>query len=463
MDDITKSKTRDIIDGFAKEIEQAKRPGPKPAKTVIDFRTEMKDGFERDIYHVPIDLLRYRKDNGRISSDVRSYEKYNGLLDDNSQKAQHTIRDFLKEKDPEKTDELIRSIRHAGQREPAIITCDGFLINGNRRKVVLDILKDEGFTTMKVVILPGKKDPGGPPTLLEIEKIENRYQLQSDGKAEYSNFDKAISIKRKIDLGMSLREQLKDNPIYASCSEKELERYIEEYEDNYLKPLECIDRYLEQLGRSGIYNSIATGIGDREGRWQAFLDYHNNVYKQLSDPRKRLKLGVGEDEAGDIEQIAFKIIRKREFPDLPKVHKIMRDIPKWLVNKESKKELLKLKDIDMRLQREDCLEEDGQECDERKKDKIWGSKHATEIIRQVKKAKDHFEYQKERETPLTLLEAALKKLNHEDMNPMALGTNDYQKAMQLAKDIQKRGHELEAEFFRHEKELKKLKDKHSGK
>ena len=36
----------------------------------------------------------------------------------------------------------------------------------------------------KAVILPGKDDVGGPSTLLESEQIENRYQLQSDGKAE---------------------------------------------------------------------------------------------------------------------------------------------------------------------------------------------------------------------------------------------------------------------------------------
>ena len=56
---------------------------------------------------------------------------------------------------------------------------------------------DERFKTMKAVILPGKDDVGGPPTLLEIEQIENRYQLQSDGKAEYYAFDRALSMRRK--------------------------------------------------------------------------------------------------------------------------------------------------------------------------------------------------------------------------------------------------------------------------
>jgi len=74
VEKLSKAKIREIIDDFVKEIGKAKFLGAKPAKTVIDFRNERKDGIERDIWYVPIDLLRYRKDNGRISSDVLHYE-----------------------------------------------------------------------------------------------------------------------------------------------------------------------------------------------------------------------------------------------------------------------------------------------------------------------------------------------------------------------------------------------------
>ena len=40
MDPIKKDVAREIIDDFAKEIAACKRPGPKPQKTVINFRTE---------------------------------------------------------------------------------------------------------------------------------------------------------------------------------------------------------------------------------------------------------------------------------------------------------------------------------------------------------------------------------------------------------------------------------------
>ena len=225
MAHITQSPTREIVSDFAKEIRTKRRRTVKPSKTVINFRTDIKDGVERDVWRVPIEILRYRKDNGRIASDVLDYEKNVGILHEADEDAQAKIAEFLKHKDPEKTNILRKSLLHDGQREPAIITCDGFLINGNRRKMVMEELRREfpdnqNFEFMKVVILPGPDDPneGGPPTLLEIESIENRYQLQSDGKSEYYGFDRALSIKRKIEIGLSLEAQLRDDPRFAEVA-----------------------------------------------------------------------------------------------------------------------------------------------------------------------------------------------------------------------------------------------------
>ncbi len=107
MSALTKAKTREIIEDFAKDIWQRKRLGPKPAKCVINFRQESRMGIERDIYYVPTELLRYRKDNGRISSDILHYEKHNGLLDEKSEKAQKVIEEFLRSKDREKTIHIV--------------------------------------------------------------------------------------------------------------------------------------------------------------------------------------------------------------------------------------------------------------------------------------------------------------------------------------------------------------------
>jgi len=451
-DAITKPPEREIIENFVKEINLRRRnENIKPEKMVIFFRNDHLNNFERIVYEVPIELLRYRKNNGRISSDVMSYEKDKSPLLEESENAQKKLREFLENKDPEKTKELMNSIRHRGQQEPAIITKDGFLINGNRRKVVLEKLyektKEEKFKWLKVVILPGKDEQGGPPTLKEIEQIENRYQLQSEGKSEYYKFDRALSIRNKIKLGMCLEEQLIDDPNYMGLSEKEFKTEVKKCQEEYLGPLTCIDRYLEMLDRSGRYDTISTGITDREGRWQAFFDYYIHVRKKLDDLNQRINLNINEDEKGHVEEISFKIIRKRDFPDLPKVHQIMRELPNWLKNTDSKNELFKLLRIDFKLPREECFNEEGREISEREKDLKWGSRNQTELISCAKKAKRLYDNQKEKDTPLTLLEDALKKLKHKNMEPETIEYTNLNKAIKLAEEIEKCANKLRKEFF----------------
>ena len=312
---------------------------------------------------------------------------------------------------------------------------------------------------MKVVILPGPDDEGGPPTLLEIEKIENRYQLQSDGKSEYYGFDRALSIRRKMKMGFSLEEQLRDDPRFSGHSAKELKRVMKQYEKDYLSPLECIDRYLEQFNRQGLYRTISTGISDPEGRWQAFIDY-SKAYKDLSNPKKRLELEVEEDEIGSIEDAAFKIIRLRQLKGLPKVHKVMRDLPKMCGNRAAKKELLKIGDlVDDVLPYKECVDKDDNELPLADVDRKWAKKFEQDIIHRVKKATELYGDQKEKETPITLMEAAYKKLTHGDMDIKSIAISDFKKAHQLAVNIKNRADDLESEIYHCEKELKKLAKK----
>ena len=456
---ITTSAERKIIEDFAKEIAEKRERGSHPEKTVIDFRNDRVRGEkgERDIWIVPIKLLRFRKDNGRIASDVTSYEKLHGRLDEALINTQKILKEYLQNKDPESNVKLMKLIEHSGQLDPAIITSDGFLINGNRRKMVLEELfektRDKRFEVMKVVILPGKGEPGGPPTIKEIEQIENRYQLQSDGKSEYTNFDRAISMKRKIKAGMSLEEQLKDDPTFVNLNEKEFKKQIQKYNDEFLGPLECIDNYLEQLARDGMYDSISEGRSDKEGRWYAFIDYYK-LYKQLKDEKRRIDLGVEEDEVGDIENVVFKIIRKKDFPQL-KSHEIIRKIPKILTNKGAKKDLLKIKIQTKELPKADISEHDDFKTIDRK----WGNLNSAAIVGRVTEALRRIDNEMESEGPLTLLYDALKKLNHDKMVPEDLEISKLDEAFKRAKEIQERAHYLEKAFWELKQVNKKLLNK----
>jgi len=465
MPAMTKPETRKIIDDFAREILVKRLKTAKPSKDVINFRTDIRDGIERVVWRLPINLLRYRKDNGRIASDVLDYENNIGPLHENDIESQERIAKFLEDKDPEKTAVLRKTILHDGQREPAIITCDGFLINGNRRKMVMEGLhrdhpESDEFAYMKCIILPGKDDEGGPPTLLEIEKLENRYQLQADGKSEYYGFDRALSIRRKIELGLSLEDQLRDDPRYAKASKSDLDKAVKRYEKDFLQPLECVDRYLKQFGRASQYRTVSAGISDREGRWQAFLDYSNTYSRYFDNPKNRIDLGIEEDEIGTIEEAAFDIIRLRVIPDMPKVHQIMRELPKYCRTKEGKKEIRKIaEEVEPILPREEALDPDGNPLSIAEIDAKWAAKYKQPIIHRLKKASKRHESEKEKETPLDLLEAAHKKLTHDNMDITAIKNSDLKRARDLTVAIKTAADEIESGIYRAEKQFKKLVNK----
>lgn len=163
---------------------------------------------------------------------------------------------------------------------------------------------------MRVVILPGYGEEGGIPTLFEIEQIENRYQLMSEGKAEYYGFDSAITIRRKMEVGYTLEMQLRDDPLYVDFTPKEFARVVQKIRNELLLPLECAERYLAHFNRQGLYDTISTGMSDKEGRWEAFKDY-SKFREQLSDAKKRETIGLSEKDIGRVEDLAFKLIRKR--------------------------------------------------------------------------------------------------------------------------------------------------------
>ncbi len=110
------------------------------------------------------------------------------------------------------------------------------------------------------------------------------------------------------------------------------------------------------------------------------------------------------------------------------------------------------------------MDANGNEYDERTLDKIWGKKHEKDIIWHLKKAKDIYETKKELDTPMELLKASLKKLNHDNMNANSVIISDLPVARKLAFKIKSRADELESEFFNLEKntkkDLKSLAQKH---
>ncbi|WP_430406296.1 hypothetical protein [Fluviicola sp.] len=439
---------REINPKLKKIIDKVKRQASPPLTDVIDFRDELRERFERNIQLVPTKHLRFRKNNGRIIADVESYEQeYNIKLDEESNQTQEILRSFLLNNDKERNEELKRLLTHKGQQRPAIITCDGFLINGNRRKMILEELfriynQDPRFESMRVIILPEGVSE------LEIQQIENRYQLQNEGKSEYQGLNRAIKYKRNIENGFSLEAQLKDDPNYHELPPSEFKKVVLAFEKNFLNPLVCIDRYLGGLNRKGMYNTITESINDREGRWQAFVDYSNFYNGTLASKSKLAQLKIKESEVGKLETAIFKIIRKRSLSsrsgDSPvgKLHEFIRKLPKYLSNTEAAINILKIANISDEISQELKQDKQGNKSSEREIDSRWGALHETEILSNLFQAQRHLNNQENRDKPLELLEDALKKLNHNNLKIENMGSEYFEHGLELTQMISVKADEI---------------------
>lgn len=77
----------------------------------------------------------------------------------------------------------------------------------------------------------------------------------------------------------------------------------------------------------------------------------------------------------------------------------------------------------------------------------------------TKKALGLAEQSKEKETPVMLLAAALKKLAHEDLKIEMIPHSDYQEATRLAADIEKAARDIGRQLYDNAKKLKSLTKK----
>lgn len=306
---------------------------------------------------------------------------------------------------------------------------------------------DSKFEKMRVVILPEDV------SLFDIKRIENRYQLQDDGKSEYHGLNRALTIRDNVKDKYSLLAQIKDDPQYSDKTTKELQTVEKHFQKEFLLPLECVDRYLKTFKREGLYNTISESAGDKEGRWQAFKDYSNFYYTTLNNAEARKNIGISEIEIGLIENSIFKIIRKRRLDSreiekvLGKVHSFVRpgNLKKYLSKPDAKKYLLNIaKEVPEDINDIDKRDKGGNYLTDREVDEKWGNSTSVKsgVLGNLMKAYKVVHNQVERMKPLELLEDSLKKLKHENMKIEELGLENYKSAMDLCVQISEKADEL---------------------
>ena len=150
------------------------------------------------VWRIPLDYLVYNKYNGRIGSDVLSYEKQKGELNAELDSDREIIEKFLFESKADRNKITMDSLLKIGQQRYGIVTSDGIIVDGNRRAMLLNKLYHEheklGYSYAQVekckyvlaIILPDDAEER------DIQQLETIYQMGEDDKLDYNPIEKYL-------------------------------------------------------------------------------------------------------------------------------------------------------------------------------------------------------------------------------------------------------------------------------
>jgi hypothetical protein len=162
------------------------------------------DGQKRPLYRVPLELLHYNIDNGRIATWVSGYRaKSNGVaLEDMSvEKLNQTVGTFIKNSSSKATyDKTYNDIKAKGQIVMGAVLDDGTVVSGNRRFTVLRELLAEtgdhnkyGYFLCNIFPVPNNIEERK-----EIKRLETATQFNEDHPVDYGPIDKLVDVYTNV-------------------------------------------------------------------------------------------------------------------------------------------------------------------------------------------------------------------------------------------------------------------------
>jgi hypothetical protein len=263
---------------------------------------------------VPIDFPFYRLLNGRTHRAQAQYIETHGLSadffeDPENPEAQRAQGEILL--DMASLSDLDQDLSENPQREPLILTPDGFIVNGNRRTAWL---RNEGsHENLTAVVLP--PDAGAP----DIYDTEVELQMARETKAAYNWIDQALHVRLGVEKLYQTRppdDTIRSIARRMNSGEAEVKAIIER--------LALVDLYLEWLDEPGAYHHIGEPQSDG---FQAFEELRERV-------RRQQFRSLPEIHQRTILNACFAALKESgEYMDIRRVFNAMRQQPQEVVNR----------------------------------------------------------------------------------------------------------------------------------
>jgi hypothetical protein len=254
---------------YLKEAEKAANDDPTQTRTYTIKNWRGKPLY-RKIISVDVDYLMFRIENSRtIRQQLRFLRDHPTLPktlfnDPESSQAQDAQENILIAMINTTGQEFLRDLQLRGQDDPAIITYDGYIVNGNRRVAALKRL---GERYIDCVILPKDANPR------DIYELEQQLQISQDFKENYHWINELINISQGIkDKRYGYKEEQQAQRLRVSRPEVE----------SKLRMMDLVDSFLiwKKISKEYDYSKL----DDAE---QVFKDLEKAVKKYKNDDKKR--------------------------------------------------------------------------------------------------------------------------------------------------------------------------------
>ncbi len=207
--------------------------------------------IDYDVYKIPIDLLVYNLNNGRMFMEVRKKENDDNIDLSEMKKIDpanynNEIESLIWETSEERNEYTKKDIHKFGQIEPGVILDDGTVIDGNRRFTCLRKLhreypNDEKFSYFLAAII---RVDGQQITNKLLKEYELRVQFGNDEKVDYKPINKFMSIYELIE---------KNNNDFDYTTVGELINKKPGEINKICKTCKLVDEFLDYIEKPGEY------------------------------------------------------------------------------------------------------------------------------------------------------------------------------------------------------------------
>lgn len=167
----------------------------------------LKNGAkEYDVYKIPVDILVYNPNNGRMFMEAKRFEseediKLETLRNTDPKRYNDEVENLIWSTNAERNLSTKRDMEKYGQMEPGVVLDDGTVIDGNRRFTCIRRLHREhpedarfAFFLAAIVTVDGKEI-----TSQLLKEYELKVQFGTDEKVSYNVINKNMSIYELIE------------------------------------------------------------------------------------------------------------------------------------------------------------------------------------------------------------------------------------------------------------------------